>query len=285
MRRLSVLLLVAVAAVLAAPSAASAHRRHPHTASTTINHVILIMEENHSFSQAKSGMPYLYSLGKTYAYASDLFAIQHPSLPNYFALTAGTTFGVGGDCGTNTNSCSQLGDNIFHQADEAGQGWSGWAESMQRNCQHFNKSPYVVHHAIAPFYTDLNDCDTLDIPFDESAPPPITGGFTLLSPNNDHNAHSSTMGAADRWLKTIIPELQSDPSYQDGSTLIEVTFDEGSKSSNKVLTVFINPALSHVRVSDHATHYSTLKLNEDLLGLSELNAAASAPDIRAALGL
>jgi hypothetical protein len=49
-----------------------------------------------------------------------------------------------------------------------------------------------------------------------------------------------------------------------GSTLIEVTFDEGVSTNQTVAAVFINPALSHVVVSQAATHYSTLKLNEDL---------------------
>jgi hypothetical protein len=83
----------------------------------------------------------------------------------------------------------------------------------------------------------------------------------------------------------VIPKLQADPAYQDGSTLIEITFDEGVSTNQTVATMFINPALSHVVVSQAATHYSTLKLNEDLLGVPELGSAATAPDIRTALGL
>jgi hypothetical protein len=249
-----------------------------------IKHIILIMEENHSLADVTAGMPYLTGLGQTYAHATALKAIQHPSLPNYFAITAGTTFGVGSDCGTTTSTCSQSGDNIFHQAESAG-GWAGWAESMPTNCAKANHTPYVVHHAVAPFYTDLADCATNDVPFDPAAPPPITAGFTLLTPNNNHNGHSSTLGAADAWLQQVIPELQADPAYADGSTLIEVTFDEGVSTNQTVAAIFINPALSGVTVTQAATHYSTLKLNEDLLGVPELNNAATAPDIRGALGL
>jgi hypothetical protein len=250
-----------------------------------IKHIILIVDENHTFAQVQTGMPYLWSLGQTYAYATHLTAITHPSLPNYFALTAGTTFGVGSDCGTDTSLCSQSADNIFHQAGTSAGGWAGWAESMPFNCDHSNKTPYIVHHAPAPYYTDLEDCSANDVPFVETAPPPITAGFTFLSPNNNHNGHSTTLADADAWLQTVIPKLQADPAYQDGSTLIEVTFDEGVSTNQTVATVFINPALSHVVVSQAATHYSMLKLNEDLLGVPELGGAATAPDIRPALGL
>jgi hypothetical protein len=252
---------------------------------STIKHVVLIMEENHTLADTQTGMPYLTGLGDTFAHATALKAIQHPSLPNYFALTGGSTFGVGGDCGTDTSTCSQSADNIFHQAGAAGETWAGWAESMPTNCAKANKLPYVVHHAVAPYYTDLAECATNDVPFDPAAPPPITAGFTLLSPNNDHNGHSATLATADAWLQQVIPELQADPAYQDGSTLLEVTFDEGVSTNQTVATIFINPALSGVTVTQAASHYSTLRLNEDLLGLPRLGAAATAPDIRAALGL
>jgi hypothetical protein len=36
-------------------------------------------------------MPFLTSLGATYAHTTAYTAIQHPSLPNYFAVTSGST--------------------------------------------------------------------------------------------------------------------------------------------------------------------------------------------------
>jgi phosphatidylinositol-3-phosphatase len=242
------------------------------------------MEENHTLAQVTAGMPYLTSLGSSYAHATNLQAVTHPSLPNYFALTSGSTQGVGSDCGTTTATCSTDADNIFHQAGAAGEVWAGWAESMPTNCAHANATPYIVHHAVAPYYTDLANCDQNDVPFDPANPPAITAGFTLLSPNNLHNGHSSTLAAADSWLQGVIPKLTADPAYQDGSTLIEVTFDEGVSTNQTVAAVFINPGLAGITVTRQASHYSTLRLNEELLGLPLLGNAASAPDINAELG-
>jgi phosphatidylinositol-3-phosphatase len=250
-----------------------------------IKHIILIVEENHTLAQVTAGMPYLTGLGNTYAHATNLSAIQHPSLPNYFALTAGTTFGIGSDCGTDTSTCSQDADNIFHQADTLSGGWAGWSESMPINCDHANASPYIVHHAPAPFYTDLADCPLFDIPFTQSAPPPITAGFTFLAPNNNHNGHSGDLASADAWLQTVIPKLQADPAYQDGSTLIEITFDEGVSTNQVVPAIFINPTFAGITITDPATHYSTLRLNEELLGVPLLGSASTATDLRPQLGL
>ena len=271
-------LIAALAALIAFSPAA------PAVAATPITHVVLIVEENHALSQVQGQMPYLSSLGATYAQATSLTAIAHPSLPNYFALTAGSTLGATTDCGTNTNTCSTPAENIYHQADTL-TGWSQWSESMTRTCQHQNQTPYIVHHAPAPFFTDLADCSLNDVPLTVGAPPPITSAFTLVSPNRNDDAHSGSLAVADAWLQTLIPKLIADPAYQNGSTLIEVTFDEGYAKNQTVATIFVNPALTAVTVTIPATHYSTLRLNEELLGLPLLANAATAPDIRTALGL
>ena len=57
-----------------------------------VNHVFIVMEENHSYSDVIGNpqMPYLNSLAKTYSVAQGYFANTHPSIGNYFMLTTGT---------------------------------------------------------------------------------------------------------------------------------------------------------------------------------------------------
>ena len=57
------------------------------------SHVVLIVEENHSFADVigSSSMPYLNSLAQKYGLAAQYYANAHPSLPNYFMLTVGQT--------------------------------------------------------------------------------------------------------------------------------------------------------------------------------------------------
>ena len=58
----------------------------------TLAHIFLIMEENKSYAQivGNPAAPYLNNLIKHYALASNYYALFHPSLPNYIALTSGS---------------------------------------------------------------------------------------------------------------------------------------------------------------------------------------------------
>src|SRR5512143_3351156 len=53
-------------------------------------HAVIVVEENTDFTQADSAhMPYLHSLMTQYGYATQYYANTHPSIGNYFVLTAG----------------------------------------------------------------------------------------------------------------------------------------------------------------------------------------------------
>src|SRR3954471_5200646 len=54
-------------------------------------HVVMVVEENHSYSSVigSSSMPYLNSLAKKYALATNYYANTHPSIGNYLMLTTG----------------------------------------------------------------------------------------------------------------------------------------------------------------------------------------------------
>ena len=54
-------------------------------------HVVLVVEENHSYSEVigNSAMPYLNSLASQYGLATQYFANTHTSIGDYFMLTTG----------------------------------------------------------------------------------------------------------------------------------------------------------------------------------------------------
>jgi hypothetical protein len=260
-----------------------------------ITHVMVLFDENRTQAQVTDPgstmyMPFLTSLGTTYAHTTSYTAIQHPSLPNYFAVTSGSTQGVSNDCGTTTAICSTGADNIFHQLEVAGGTWEEWAESEPANCATANSGLYIVHHAIPPFYTDLTTCATQDFPIDANAVPPISANYTFISPNNNDNAHGSTgsngdPAVADNWLRTLMGELMAQPAYTDGSTLVILTWDEGVSTNQTVNTVLVNPRFAGITLTGAYNHYSTLRLSEELLHLPLLGAAATANDMMAELGL
>src|SRR3569832_479021 len=62
------------------------------TTMPTSQHVVLVMEENQSYTTVAGNMtawPHLNALIKAGALASNYYADAHPSIPNYFMLTTG----------------------------------------------------------------------------------------------------------------------------------------------------------------------------------------------------
>jgi hypothetical protein len=87
-----------------------------------LDHVWVIMEENHGYSQVvgNPNMPYTNDLVSFANTASNYFAIAHPSLTNYLEITGGSNFGVHSDnypdwhnayCTTNLASGTVSTDN------------------------------------------------------------------------------------------------------------------------------------------------------------------------------
>jgi hypothetical protein len=65
------------------------------------DHIVVVVEENHSLSGiiGNPQAPYIDSLADGGALLTNYHAVTHPSQPNYFALYAGSTFGVADDAG------------------------------------------------------------------------------------------------------------------------------------------------------------------------------------------
>jgi hypothetical protein len=96
--------------------------------------VLTFVEENSSFTQMHDQMPYLDSLARQYAYASDFHAITHPSEPNYLAMAGGSTFGVTDDGPPSVNGAKVAdASSVFDQAIARGLTAKLYAESMPSN--------------------------------------------------------------------------------------------------------------------------------------------------------
>jgi acid phosphatase len=97
------------------------------TGQPTFSHVILVVEENHSFAEVmgNSSMPYFNNLASQYGVAAQYFANAHPSLPNYLMLTTGLmeTF-------DDNFSGTISDDNVARELVKAGKTWKSYAESL-----------------------------------------------------------------------------------------------------------------------------------------------------------
>ena len=80
-------------------------------------HVAVIVMENEEYGSLVSAgsAPYINGLARRYGLARAMYAVGHPSLPNYLALTGGSTFGIQSDC----TSCSVDATSLVDQLERA----------------------------------------------------------------------------------------------------------------------------------------------------------------------
>ena len=246
------------------------------------HHVIWILMENESYGNiiGSPDAPYLNGLAASCGLASNYAAISHPSLPNYIALTSGGTQGITDD---GEPSAHRLGAaSIFSQL---GGNWRALEESMPTSCDKVTSGDYAARHNPAVYYTDLaTTCPKDDVPLRQSLD--LSAAFTFITPNICDDMHSCPVATGDAWLSRYVPQILNSAPYRTNSTVLFITFDEGTTASNTVPTVVVAPSVPRaLRVASAYTHYSLLRTTEQLLKLAPLGAATRASSMLAAFHL
>jgi acid phosphatase len=233
------------------------------------------MEENHSFAEARAGMPYLTSLANRYSYARRFHAVAHPSLPNYIAIAGGDTFGVRTD--TERIPSPHIGHHhsVFGRALAAGKTAKVYAESMRGHCSAALGGGYAPkHNPWVYFGAERKACRAHDVParsFLADAKANALPNAGMLVPNMAHDAHNGTLAGADTWLKRRLPTVLASSDFRSGRLTVIVTFDEDDRNTagNHVYTVVLNAALAHAHrvVTTRLSHYSITGYYDHVLGL------------------
>lgn len=277
MRRASFILVCLLALLIGACS--SGERAAGSVAATpTISHVVIIAFENHSRVQVIGHAPYLDSLASTYGEATDYVNIAHPSLPNYLAVTSGSTHGVTSDC--HPTQCPQSANNVFKQA---GSSWKAYDESMPSHCDKTDSGSYAAKHNPAVYYTDLTNCGTLDVALASS--PSAAAKITFVTPNLCHDMHDCSVASGDAWAKVWIPKFMNTTQYKAGTTAILLWWDENTSAGPTLPFIVVSPYTHNVSYSGRIDHYATLRTVESLLGFPCLGTACSRTSFAAAFGL
>ena len=241
--------------------------------------------ENHSYDQiiGSSDAPYINQLAGQHGIATNFYAESHPSLPNYVAMTSGSTQGISDD-----------DDPTAHPLDVPslfsllpGSGSRSLLESMPSNCYRSDSGDYAVRHNPQAYYVNLGgDCATYNVPL--SDPPDLSARFTFVTPNLIHDMHDGTVADGDGWLSTFIPTVTSSGEYAAGTSAVFVTWDEDDQlGTNQVPTLVIAPSVAPgARVADRLDHYAMLRATQEMLGVTPLlGNAATAADMRAPFNL
>ena len=232
------------------------------------SHVFVIVMENRSYSQALAGR-YTAQLARQYGVAINYHGVSHPSLPNYLAMTSGSTWGIADD-GYHVLPAGGLGAQLTR----AGVSWRAYMEGMNNGC--FRSGyPYALKHNPFAYYGGV--CPPEVVPFTRFAPD-MAGTVPRLvwiTPGLCNDGHDCSTAVADAWLAKVVPQILATSAWQDGGVLF-ITWDEGEDSANSVLTIVIQPD-PDVHASSRAyNHYSLLAAIEDRLGLPRLGVAARA---------
>src|SRR5436190_12999103 len=218
------------------------------SSSSQFGHVVLVVEENHNYSDVvgSSSMPYLNSLITKYGLATQYYANTHPSIGNYFMMTAGQTI-------TNNDSqCSTLTqDNVVRHLLTAGKTWKSYAESLPSvGYTGRSGSPYAKKHNPLAYFSDVANSSEKNnlVPFTKFASDLANHTlpqFSFIVPNLLHDAHDGSLATADSWLKTNIAPLIASSTFQNGGLLI-IVFDESvdadtAHGGGHVATLVIGP--------------------------------------------
>lgn len=237
------------------------------------DHVVWIVLENQGYSVIGSpSAPFLNHLASVCGAATRSFAVAHPSLPNYIALTSGSTWGITDD--GEPASHPLTAPSIFAQL---GGGWRSLEESMPSACDRVTSGDYAARHNPAVYYLPVRSaCARQDVPL--TLPLGLNARFTFITPNVCDDMHSCPVPVGDAWLRRIVGDIVASAQYRAHSLVLFITFDENDlDATNQVATIVVAPTVPRgLRVALNFTHYSLLRTTETLLNVGLLGAARSA---------
>jgi phosphatidylinositol-3-phosphatase len=257
-----VLRLFAVAAVIglgAAVFSAQSQRPHtPHTPSSSLDRIVIIVLENYradkvdpSQIEPEQFTPFLNKLARENRLATNYFGVWKPSLPNYLAMIAGDFFGVSDDhesCFSPDHQDCHGFDvpNLVDQLEKAHIAWEGLFESMpsagvlgswfppdtKLYAQKHNPFVYFKSIALDPMRLAKLKPFVLSDLKAELTDPVSASRFIYIVPNQCNDQHGTEgcrgkavkLAAGDAFLAETVPAIINAPAFTDRSVLF-ITWD------------------------------------------------------------
>lgn len=243
----------------------------PQPSETIAPHVFVIVMENTGLERALTSQP-IARLASANALGTNYRAVARPSLPNYLALTSGSTWGIA--------------DNDYHalpaadigtQLTTAGVTWRAYMDGMTADAGCMRSAPpYALKHNPFAYYGGA--CPPNVVPF-ETLDADLAGAtprFVWITPDLCHDGHDCALDAAGAWLEGLVKRITSSDAWRTGGMLF-IIWDEGDGGdSNLVPLIVVAKGLTAMRLEAPYDHYSLLATIEDLFGLPRLGAAATA---------
>jgi len=256
------------------------------------DHIIILIEENQANSQVIGNTtyaPYINQI-KTDSIATTftkMYAIEHPSQPNYFDFFAGSNQGVTDDNVPTGYPYSTA--NLARQLLDKGLTFVTYSQDLPAVGSDIASSGSYVrkHNPVTNWVgTGTNQVpDTLNQPYtafptDFSMLPTVS----YVVPNEDSDMHNGfgnpAIAAGDVWFKEHLKPLMDWVANPANNSLFIYTFDEDDGlANNNIATIFYGPM---VKAGNDATQYNLfniLRTIEDIYSTGHAGSAATANPI------
>jgi phospholipase C len=279
-------LTVTIATVALSTMVAVSQARVPKRPIPSFDHVVVIVFENKRYEEVlgSSNAPSFNGLARRYAFLTAYEGVAHPSLPNYLALIAGSTFGIDADC----THCEVDARNLADTLEAAGKSWKTYAEGLPApGFTGSSAGQYVKKHVPFLYFRDVvssqhrrkrvvpltrfrRDLDARALP-----------SFSLVIPDLCNDMHDCSVAVGDNWLRTFLAPLLKSRDMARG--VVFVVFDESHHDDvhpNRVPALALGPLIRPGSSSSASlSHYSLLRTIEDSWRLPRLGKSRAARPI------
>lgn len=241
------------------------------------DHVVILIEENHDYSQiiGNSCCTYINAQANAGALMTNSHGVEHPSEPNYLDLFSGSNQGVTDDSCPHTFSTPNLAQALI----AAGLTFGSYSENLpavgSTVCMasggyarkhnpwvNFSNVPTSTNMPLTSFPTDFTQLPTVSI----------------VVPNLCNDMHDCSPATGDAWVQSHMDAyIQWAKTH---NSLFILTFDENSGTSgNQIATFFVGPMVVTGRYGENINHFNLLRTLEDMYGLPYAGQSASAAPI------
>jgi arylsulfatase A-like enzyme len=251
--------------------------------------VAVLVLENRSYGQVIGSpkAPYLNSLARRGALETQYYAVTHPSLPNYLALTTGGYAEITGNCA----HCDSSARSLVNQLDDHRISWRGYFEAIPKTVtapytrgapynRHYNPFVYTDSLQAADLNADVTNWGRLHRDLVGRTLPT----FSWIAPSTPHDGHNHPLPVADSFARRLVPKIERALGPRG---VLFVTWDEGRRADRRgafgrgggrVALIALGPGAKRgVNVTTRANHYALLRTIEHRLGLGALGHAKHAP--------
>jgi hypothetical protein len=236
--------------------------------------VVIVVLENAELKDALATSYLGRTLPKMGASFENFHGITHPSFPNYLALVAGTTFGIGDNRNYDLDAPS-----IADLLESTGKTWKTYAEQFPGNCfLGRNMGDYYRKHN--PFISFVNISSNpkrcANIVEEKNFVRDFRAGqlpdYTLYIPDNLNNGHDTGVEFASRYVERLFGPLLLDTAAMKDMLFVFTYDEDAGGEDNTIYTVFYGPGVKpDVRITTYYNHYNLLKTIQHFLNLGTLN--------------